>query len=360
MNIDDPIQKIGGFRMEQLKGLKDVENFKIEEDRKLHSASHEEIISGATTDIYFVRTLDILKGMDLDEAVVTAEIFPRKPGIMAGMDEVIALLKGRNLEVMAVEEGTSFEPKDTVLRITGKYKDFAIYETAILGMLASASGWATASSEVRKACGDKPFLCFGARHLHPSVAPVMERAAVIGGANGASCILAARVLGLEPSGTLPHSSILIAGDTEKIAVEYDRLMPEDHKRTVLIDTFKDEVEESLRIARALGDNLYGVRVDTPSERGGVTPGLIKELRAKLDKEGFNNVKIIVSGGLTPERIEILKEAGADSFGVGSYISAASPIDMTMDLKIVNGKEVAKRGRIPGLIDNDKLKPMDIK
>jgi nicotinate phosphoribosyltransferase len=63
----------------------------------------------------------------------------------------------------------------------------------------------------------------------------------------------------------------------------------------------------------------------------------------------------VSGGLTPEKIITLREAGADSFGVGSYISGASPIDMTMDIKMVNGKAVAKRGRIPGLIDNPKLK-----
>ena len=167
--------------------------------------------------------------------------------------------------------------------------------------------------------------------------------------------MAAKLLDIEPSGTLPHAAMLIAGDTAKIAEVYDRVMPIEHKRTVLIDTFKDEVEESLRIADLLGEKLYGIRVDTPSERGGVTPGLIKELRYKLDFAGHSHVKIFVSGGLTPERIRILSEAGADSFGVGSYISAASPIDMTMDIKEVNGKAVAKRGRLPGLVENPKLK-----
>ncbi len=345
--------------MKELKGLQDVPGVQIDEDRKFHSASHDEILTGRTSDIYFLRTLDILKELDLDEAIVTAEIFPRKQGIHCGVEEVKALLKGKNIKMWSLDEGEFFEPKDTVIRLEGPYREFALFETTILGMLASPSGWATASRKVKEACGDKTFLCFGARHVHPAVAPVMERAAVVGGAAGASCILAARLAGIEPSGTLPHSAMLIAGDTLKIAKKYNEVMPKSHGRVVLVDTFKDEVEEALRVARELGDDLFGIRVDTPSERGGVTVGLIREMRAKLDIEGFQHVKIFATGGLTPERIELLSEAGADSFGVGSYISAASPIDMTMDIKVVNGKPVAKRGRIPGLVDNPKLKPVEL-
>lgn len=345
--------------METLKSLSDVKKITISPDRKLYSATHDEILDGSTTDIYFLRTLDILKEMNLDEVHVVAEIFPRKPGILAGIEEVKELLKGKNIKMWAVDEGETFEPKDTVIRIEGPYNEFAIFETTILGMLASSSGWATASKRVKDACGEKTFLCFGARHVHPAVAPVMERSAVIGGATGASCIMAAKLLNIEPSGTLPHTAMLIAGDTVKISKVYDEVMPKDHLRTVLVDTFKDEVEEALRVAHELGDRLYGVRVDTPSERGGVTPGLIREMRAKLNAEGFDKVKIFATGGLTPERIELLSEAGADAFGVGSYISAASPIDMTMDLKVVNGKAIAKRGRIPGMIDNDKLKEVTL-
>jgi len=345
--------------MEQLKSINDIDQISIPEDRMLHSAEHEEIVNGLTTDVYFLRTLDILASLDLADAEVVAEIFPRKKGVFCGIEEVKNLLKDKPLELWAVDEGESFDFKDTVLRIKGKYQDVAIYETIILGMLASASGWATASSEIKEACDDKSFLCFGARHVHPAVAPVMERAAVVGGAGGASCILAAKLSGINPSGTVPHSAMLIAGDTLTIAEAYDKISPADHNRIVLIDTFKDEVEEAIRIARALNGNLYGIRLDTPSERGGVTAGLVKEMRAKLDCEGFEAVKIFVSGGLTPDRIRVLKEAGADSFGVGSYISAASPIDMTMDIKMVNGKAVAKRGRIPGLVDNPKLKAVMI-
>ncbi|MBE0449863.1 MAG: nicotinate phosphoribosyltransferase [Clostridia bacterium] len=341
--------------MKELKQLSDIDEIEISEKRLLHSATHEEIIGGHTTDVYFLRTLDILNHMNLSDSEVIAEIFPRKPGVMAGMEEVINLFKDKPLELWAIDEGETFDKKDTILRIKGKYSEFAIFETTILGMLASASGWATASRTVKEACGDKFFLCFGARHVHPSVAPVMERAAVIGGAGGASCILAAKLSGINPSGTVPHSAMLVVGDTLPVALAYDKIAAPDHNRIVLVDTYKDEVEEAIRIAKALNGNLYGVRLDTPSERGGVTPGLVREMRAKLDLEGFGNVKIFVSGGLTPDRIRLLSEAGADSFGVGSYISGASPIDMTMDLKVVAGKAVAKRGRIPGVVENPKLK-----
>ncbi|QZY56581.1 nicotinate phosphoribosyltransferase [Crassaminicella profunda] len=341
--------------MKHMTSLEDIKDIKIKEDRLMHSSNHEEILSGLTTDVYFLRTLDILKYMNLDREIVTAEIFARKPGVFVGIEEVKNMLKDKDVEVWAVEEGETFEAKDTLVRIKGPYKEFGVLETAMLGSLASASGWATAANRVKEACEGKSFLCFGARHVHPAVAPVMERAALIGGANGASCVLAAKLMNIEASGTIPHAAMLIAGDTLKVSKVYNEVTPESHKRIVLVDTFKDEVEESLRIAEELGDKLFGIRLDTPSERGGVTPHLVRELRSKLDINGYNHVKIVVSGGLTPEKIRILSEAGADSFGVGSYISGAPAIDMTMDIKEVAGKPVAKRGRIPGLVENSKLK-----
>ena len=339
----------------ELKTLKDVLEFEVDGDRLLHSATHEEILSGKTTDVYFIRTMEILTHLGLQDKKVTAEIFPRKPGIVAGIKEAVNILARKNIKLWAIEEGDSFEPLNTVIRIEGPYSEFAIFETVVLGCLASASGWATAANQCRQACGDKPFVCFGSRHVHPSVAPVMERAALIGGANNASCILGARLMGKEPSGTVPHAAFIIAGDTLRVAQAYDEITPEDHNRIILVDTFKDEAEETLRVAKSLKQRLGGIRLDTPSERGGVTPALIREVRARLDQEGFKWVKIFVSGGLDPERIKLLSQAGADAFGVGSYISSTSPIDMTMDIKEVEGKAIAKRGRIPGLIHNDKLK-----
>ena len=290
--------------------VKEVTEFTVNGPR-LYSATHEEIARGLTTDIYFVKTKEILTNLQKDNSTVVAEIFARRPGIFAGADEVKLLLDNLGLEVWSLKEGTSFEGKEVVMRIHGPYANFGIYETAILGILASSSGWATAAHTAKTAADGRPVLCFGARHLHPAVAPVMERSAIVGGADGA---------GLEPSGTVPHALFLIVGDTLEAAAAYHEFMPPESVRSMLVDTFKDEVEESLRLASSPRTGLESVRLDTPSERGGVTPGLIQELRAKLDLAGYEHIKIFVSGGLDPDRIKILAAAGADAFGVGSYIS----------------------------------------
>ncbi|ADL08387.1 nicotinate phosphoribosyltransferase [Thermosediminibacter oceani] len=343
--------------MKEIRTLEDVKKLNLEPQRLFYSASHEEIKTGATADIYFVKTMEILNHMGLARKEVVAEVFPRKSGIICGVEEVLNLLKDKDVEIYGLQEGESFSPKETIMRIKGPYEEFAIFETALLGILAHSSGWATAARECREAAGDKVMICFGARHVHPAVAPVMERAALIGGASNASCILAAKLLGKQPSGTVPHAAMLIAGDTISVARTYNEIMPPDSPRIILVDTFKDEVEESLAVAEALGRALEGIRLDTPSERGGVTKELVYEVRKRLDQKGYDYVKIFVSGGLTPDRIRELSEAGADAFGVGSYISGASPIDMTMDIKMVEGKPVAKRGRIPGIIENPRLKKL---
>jgi len=341
-------------KTEVLTTTKSVEQFDPGRDRLFHSATHEEILNGATTDIYFIKSYDLLRHLGLLETEVVAEIFTSREGIACGIEECINLLRVAGVEAWAVKEGHHFKEKEVILRIKGPYGRFGLYETCLLGMLASASAWATAAKECKEACDGKYFLCFGARHVHPAVAPVMERAAVVGGAAGASCILGAKLLGLKPSGTVPHAVIIIAGDTVRVARAYDEIMDESSPRIILVDTFKDEAEESLRVAEALKERLQGIRLDTPGERGGVTPALVAEVRARLDQAGHEYVKIFVSGGLTPERIAALSAAGADAFGVGSYISGAKPIDMTMDIKEVKGKPVAKRGRIPGITYNPAL------
>jgi len=134
-------------------------------------------------------------------------------------------------------------------------------------------------------------------------------------------------------------------------------MPPEVARIALVDTFKDEPEESLIVAQAMEGRLGGVRLDTPSERGGVTADLVKETRARLDLAGYKDVKIFVSGGITPERMKhfIERRTPIDAFGVGSYISGAKPIDFTADLHEIEGKPVAKRGRIPGITPNPRLR-----
>lgn len=322
--------------------------------RRLFSASEEEIIKGKTADIYFERTYKVLDSLGLLNTPVIGEIFTRKRAYLGGVKEVLNLLEGKRLRIYSLEEGEYIEEKEVVMRIEGPYGEFGIYETAILGILASSTGWVTAAKECKEASKGKPVLSFGARHVHPAVASVMDRAAMIGGVDGVSSILGAELVGIIPSGTMPHSLILIIGDTVEAARAFHKTHP-NIPLVVLVDTFKDEAEEAIRVAREFGKALYGIRLDTPGERGGVTPELVREVKARLMQEGFDYVKIFVSGGLNPERIKLLSEAGADVFGVGSYISGAPPIDMTLDLKIVRGKPIAKRGRIPGITNNPRLK-----
>src|SRR4029453_5063763 len=228
-------------------------------------------------------------------------------------------------------------------------------------MLAQSTGWATAARECVEVASPSPVISFGARHVHPDITDVLDYAAIVGGCVGASTPAGARLAGLSPTGTMPHSLVLIFGDTVEAALAFDRDLGPEVPRIVLVDTFKDEAEEALRVAHALGDRLYGIRLDTPSERGRVTAELVKEVRARLDQAGFTHVKMVGSGGSNPERHAYFKEAGArvDSYAVGSYISGATPIDFTGDIKVIDGAPIAKRGRIPGLTDSPRLKPVDL-
>jgi nicotinate phosphoribosyltransferase len=296
------------------------------------------------------------------------EVFSRGEGILCGLDEAKNLLAHvlgdadqSEVTVEALDDGDTFSAKEVVLRIQARYRRFGLYETAILGMLAQSTGWATAARECVEAAAPVPVISFGARHVHPDVTDVLDYAAIVGGCVGASTPAGARLAGLSPTGTMPHSLVLIFGDTVDAAIAFDRDLGPDVPRIVLIDTFKDEAEEALRVAHALGDRLYGIRLDTPAERGRVTADLVTEIRARLDLEGFQHVKIVVSGGLSPDRIRYFaeNEAPVDSFAVGSYISGAAPIDFTGDIKEIDGRPIAKRGRIPGRTDSPRLRPVDL-
>ena len=327
-----------------------------------------DILSGESADVYFSRAEEILSREGMDPVVVM-EVFGRRDAVLCGIDEakvLIAHVLGDAAErgeatVEALADGDLVQPKEVVMRIRARYRAFGLYETALLGMIAQSTGWATAARECVDAAAPEPVISFGARHVHPEISDTLDYAAIVGGCVGASTPAGARLAGLRPTGTMPHSLVLIFGDTVRAAEAFDRHMPQDVPRIILVDTFRDEAEESLRVAQALGDRLYGIRLDTPSERGRVTPELVQECRARLDQAGFSHVRIIVSGGFNPERIRVFKEHGApvDSYAVGSYIAGARPIDFTGDLKEIDGQPIAKRGRIPGVTPSPRLAPLDL-
>ncbi len=317
-------------------------------------------LSGETADIYFPRTVEILKKEGINP-VATMEVFPRRAGILCGIEEVKSLLAKvlpeNNCEVWSLSQGEPFDRKEVVLRIKAPYQSYGTYETAYLGILSHCSGWATAARECVDAARGIPVISFGARHVHPSVVGIMEYSAIVGGCTGCASTAGAKLAGIQPTGTIPHALIIIMDSTAKATLAFDKHMPSEVPRIALVDTFEDEVRESVTVAKAMQGKLQGVRLDTPSERGRVTAGLVKEVRAWLDLEGFKDVKIVASGGLDPERIRYFIEEGApvDIFAVGSYISDAKPIDFTADLHEIEGKSIAKRGRMPGITPNPRLK-----
>ena len=302
---------------------------------------------------------------------VLVDFVPAREGILCGMEEVKSLLQNvlpkqetdsmvelldNEAEVWGLEEGDEIMPGEPVLRIIANYASFAIYETSICGILSSSSGWATAARECVKAAGDKTVIGYGARHIHPNVAHILDYASVLGGCSSASTLLGSRQSGRNPFGNMPHSLPLIFGDTVVAAQAFDRHLGMEIQRIVLVGTFGDEGEEALKVSQALRDKLRGIRIDTPSERGGVTPTMVGELRARMDQMNFKHVEIYISGGLNPTRIKEFQDLDSPVNGylVGSYISGASPNDFTADIREIEDKAVAKRGRIPGKLDGPRL------
>ena len=327
--------------------------------RKFQVASEEEIKNAETTDVYFIRTKEILEKEGLSDLHVTAEIttgsLPKnwEWGILAGVEEAVRLLEGVPIDVHSLPEGTLFHSSDVegvrepVMALEGRYLDFCLYETPLLGLLCQASGITTMAARVRKAAGKKTLLSFGIRRAHPALAPMIDRSCYIGGFDEVSSIIGAKLLGKDPAGTMPHSLIIAMGDQVKAWKSFNKHMPKRVPRIALVDTYYDEKTESILAAEALGKDLYGVRLDTPSSRRGNFAEIIREVRWELDSRGYNHVKIFVSGGLNDETVAGLSTAGADGFGVGTSVSNAPSIDFALDIVEADGKPVAKRGKLGG-------------
>ena len=317
------------------------------------------ILVGDTADVHLQRTQTIMRNESINPTVAM-EFYSQRAGIFCGIKEVRVLLTKvlpeAGSEVWALEEGETVEEKEVALRVKAPYGSFGLYETTICGILSSCSGWAAAARECVEAAQGIPVLALGARHVHPNVAAIIDYASVVGGCASCATILGARLSGVTPAGNMPHSLPLLMGDTVKAIQSFDRHMPQEVPRIALVDTFRDEAEEAINVARVLKEKLRGVLLDTPTERGGVTPDLVKEVRVRLDMAGFRHVDIFVSGGFDPPKINGFVESRAPvhGFGVGSYISSTPPNTFTADIHEIDGEPIAKRGRTPGVTDNPRL------
>ncbi|HSE91865.1 MAG TPA: nicotinate phosphoribosyltransferase [Methylomirabilota bacterium] len=322
--------------------------------RPFHTASDAEIKSGEVSDVYFARTVEILTHRR-DRKRVKAEVYLKSLpedwqwGVLAGIQEVAALLEGVPVDARAMDEGTLFAPYQPVLVVEGTYVEWAKYETALLGLLCQASGIATKAARCKKAAGERQVISFGARRMHPTLAPMIERNAFIGGCDGVAVTKSAELIDADPMGTIPHSLVLMMGDTVEALRAFHEVVDSKVRRVALIDTLQDEKFEALRVAEALGKDLYAVRLDTPSSRRGDFFRIIQEVRWELDLRGFEHVKMIASGGVDEYEILHLNPI-ADAYGVGTSIANAPVLNFALDIMEIEGRPIAKRGKWSGAKD----------
>jgi nicotinate phosphoribosyltransferase len=334
----------------------------------------ERIRDGYYSDAYFNFTKELVT-VEARRPRVLMQVFQKERSLLGGIDEAIAILKlcsgeydehgewvpgWDRLEVKALQEGDEISPWETVMTIEGDYALFAHLETVYLGPMARRSLVMRNVRDVVEAAQGKPILFFPARHDHWLVQTGDGWAAHVAGAIGVSTDAQASWWGGRGVGTVPHALIAAyGGDTVAAAAAFAHRYAHDMNVTVLVDFVNDSVTTALAVARELGPALWGVRLDT-SERladlslqralgerapNGVAPELVRLVREELDRNGFPDVRIVVSGGFDAERIRAFEAAGVpvDSYGVGSSLIRGAN-DFTADVVVVDGKPCAKVGR----------------
>jgi nicotinate phosphoribosyltransferase len=316
-----------------------------------HTAEPKDILEGKITDVYFERSLKILKAKKINPVVKAEFIAKSLPdnwpwAVFAGLEEAMYLMQRLPIKVRAMKEGTVFYPYEPVMEIEGRYQDFCVYETALLGLICQASGIATKAARFKKRAGEKAVISFGARRMHPILAPMIERNAYIGGCDGVAVVKSGEMIGEDPMGTMPHALILCMGSTVEAIKAYDEVLAPKFRRVALIDTFLDEKFECLNVAQAMGKRLFAVRFDTPSSRRGDFYRILEEARWELDMRGYHYIRFYASGGIKEEDIPVLNPV-VDGYGIGTSISNAPVVDYAMDIMEVDGRPLAKRGKWSG-------------
>ncbi len=317
------------------------------------------IIVGETSEVYLHRTLNILRNEGLNP-FVTYEIESTNSGIVCGINQIIDLLDNvlpeADRELWTLQEGNEISENEVVLRIKARFASFGLYETSLLGTLTSCSSWATAAHNCVIAASGIPVVSFASRSVHPSVAGQVDYSAYVGGCSAVSSLIGGKLTQTTPSGTMPHSLVLIMGETVRAALAFDRHMEKNVPRVVLIDTFKDEAEEAIQVGKAMKETLRGIRIETPIERGGITPNLVDEIHKKLEGEQIIGCDIYVSGDMTPEDIKkfVDNESSVAGFAIDNYIARGSKINFRADIKEIEGKAIARRGRMPGMKISSRL------
>jgi nicotinate phosphoribosyltransferase len=329
----------------------------------------EKLRAGYYTDAYFNHTRDTLDADDRHPRVVM-QVFQKGTAYLGGMDEAIAMLKlashdWEQLTVHALHDGDPIEPYETVMTIEGDYTLFAHLETVYLGTLARRTLVTTNVVEVLRAANGKPIIFMPARHDHWRIQTGDGYAAyvagqIVGAPVGVTTDEQASWWGGKGVGTVPHALIAAyGGNTVLAATKFAEWAPDDLNVTVLVDFENDSIGTALEVARALGPKLWGVRLDTSEslvdrslwdELGdfkptGVNERLVRKVREALDADGFERVRIVVSGGFDATKIRRFEQDGVpvDAYGVGSSLIRGAN-DFTADVVLTDGRPSAKVGR----------------
>jgi nicotinate phosphoribosyltransferase len=334
----------------------------------------EKMRAGYYADAYFNRAREILTADD-HHPRVRMQIFQRRDAVLCGIDEALAIVRlcsGRyapdgawtdgfaDLDVRALHDGDRIGAYETVMTIEGDYALFAHLETAYLGVLARRTRIASNARAIVDAAAGKNVLFFPARFDHHLVQTGDGYAAYISGALGVSTDANAEWWGAKGMGTVPHALIAAyGGDTVRATEKFATYVDPAINVISLVDFDNDCVATSLAVARALGKRLWGVRLDTSGtlvDRSiiplmgtfvptGVNPQLVANVRAALDAEGFDFVKIVASGGFTPEKIAAFEAAHVpvDAYAVGSaFFQGSGTFDFTADIVAIDDDERGMR------------------
>ncbi len=309
------------------------------------------VITGDTADVYLHRTQRILRNEGLNPRV-TMEFSASRAAVLCGAMEVKALLgkvtSEGNREVWAVEEGTEVGEGEICLQVKAPYSSFGLYETAICGILAHSTAWATAATEIVRAAENVPIICVGAHNVHPSVAPVMDYAAVVGGCASGSTVLGTRLADTQPIATVSGALVQIMGDPVKAIDAFDRAVAPDVARVAYVDPRKDVVAQSVEVARAMKDRLNAVRLSRVPGGVSVQADIVREVRQRLDAIGARKVMIVLSGRMSPERIRTLLDEGApvDTFHDTGYIPAARPVPFWPNIRSISERPIPQETEPP--------------
>ncbi len=341
----------------------------------------EKMRAGYYTDAYFNHTRATLLA-DGRRPRVVMQVFQKKHSWLGGMDEAIAILKlcaedWDALTVHALYDGDELEPYEPVLTIEGDYTTFAHLETLYLGVLARRTLITSNVVRVLEEANGKQIIFMPARHDHHRVQTGDGYAAyiagqIVGAEIGVTTDEQASWWGGKGIGTVPHSLIAsYGGDTVTAALKFAEWAPVETNITVLVDFANRSVETALEVADALGDRLWGVRLDTSEslvdfslvdEMGdfrptGVNERLVHKVRDALDRSGFERVKIVASGGFDLAKIRSFeaRDVPVDAYGIGSSLIRGSN-DFTADVVVADGRPAAKFGR--RLRESPRLDPVE--